>query len=62
MKNLEEVEAELERIRKKTEMEAEIFYQKHNILPMQKDNICVLPTQKEEVLYTLYSNKTSNLY
>lgn len=62
MKDSKAVDIELERIRKETENKAEAFYQKHNIMPVQKDNICVIAPQEDEVLYTVFSNKTSNLY
>ncbi len=62
MKVLKTADNEMERIRKETEMKAESFYQKHNIMPVQKDNICVIAPHEDEVLYTIFSNKTSNLY
>lgn len=62
MKDSKAIDIELERIRKETEKKAEVFYQKHNIMPFQKDNISVKTPQEDEVLYTVFSNKTSNLY
>ena len=62
MKDSKAIDNELERIRKETEMKAEAFYQKHNIMPVQKDNNCVIAPQEDEVLYTVFSNKTTNLY
>lgn len=62
MKDSKAIDIELERIRKETEMKAEAFYQKHNIMPVQKENNCVMTPQEDEVLYTVFSNKTSNLY
>ena len=62
MKDSKTIDNELERIRKETEMKAEAFYQKHNIMPVQKDNNSVIAPQEDEVLYTVFSNKTTNLY
>lgn len=62
MKDSKAIDIELERIRKETEMKAEAFYQKYNIMPVQKENNCVMTPQEDEVLYTVFSNKTSNLY
>lgn len=62
MKDLKVVEDKLEKIRRETEMKAEAFYQKHNILPEQKNGFSLSAPQKEDVSYTLFSNKTSNLY
>lgn len=62
MKNLQTKEVELERIFKETKMKAEAFYQKYNIIPDQKKNNCVVDHQEEELSYTVFSNKTSNLY
>ena len=62
MKDLHTKEIELERIFKETKMKAEAFYQKYNIIPDQKKNNCVVDHQEEELSYTVFSNKTSNLY
>lgn len=62
MKDSKAIDIELERIRKETEMKAEVFYQKHNIMPVQKENTCVTAPQEDKVLYTVFSNKTTNLY
>ncbi len=62
MKDSKAVETELERIRKETEKKAEVFYQKYNILPEQKNNHCFLSPPKDEILFSVFSNKTSNLY
>lgn len=62
MKDSKAKDIELERIRKETEMKAEAFYQKYNILPVQKEKNCVIAPQEDEVLYTVFSNKTTNLY
>lgn len=62
MKDLKANDIELERIRKETEMKAEAFYQKYKIMPVQKENGCVTAPQEDEVLYTVFSNKTTNLY
>ena len=55
-------EIELERISNETKMKAEAFYQKYNIIPDQKKNNCVFDYREEEVSFTVFSNKTSNLY
>lgn len=62
MKDSKEIELELERIRKETKMKAEAFYKKYNIIPDQKKGNCVFDHQEEEVSYTFFSNKTSNLF
>ena len=62
MKDSQTIEFELKRICEETKMKAEAFYQKHNIIPDQKKNNCVFDHQEEEVSYTVFSNKTSNLY
>lgn len=62
MKDSKTVELELERICKETKMKAEAFYQKYNIIPDQKKNNCVFDHEEEEISYTVFSNKTSNLY
>lgn len=62
MKDLQTKEIELERIFKEAKMRAETFYQKYNIIPDQKKNNCVVDHQEEELSYTVFSNKTSNLY
>lgn len=62
MKDSKAIDIELERIRKETEMKAEAFYQKYNIMPVQKENSFINAPQKDDVLYTVFSNKTVNLY
>lgn len=62
MKDSQTTEIELEKICKETKMKAEAFYQKHNIVPDQKRNNSVFDHQEEEIFYTVFSNKTSNLY
>ena len=62
MKDSKAIDIELERIRKETEMKAEAFYHKYNIMPVQKENNSVTASQEDEVLYTVFSNKTTNLY
>ena len=63
MKDLQTLETELEEIRKETKMKAEAFYQKYNITPYKKNDNCVFHHhQDEEVSYTVFTNKTSNLY
>lgn len=62
MKESKAIDNELERIRKETEMKAEAFYQKHNIMPVQKEKNCVIAPQEDEIIYTVFSNKTSNFY
>ena len=62
MKDSKEIKLELERVRKETMMKAEAFYQKYNIIPDQKKNNCVFDQQEEEVSFTVFTNKTSNLY
>ena len=62
MKYSKAIDNELERIRKETEKKAEAFYQKHNIKPVQKENNCVNAPQEDDVLYTVFSNKTTNLF
>ena len=62
MKNSKVIDTELERIRKETEKKAEAFYQKHNIMPVQKKYNCVFATQEEKVIYTVFSNSTTNLF
>lgn len=62
MKDSQILEIELERIRKETMMKAEAFYQKYNITPDEKKKNCVFDHREEEVLDTVFSNKTSNLY
>lgn len=62
MKDLQTLETELEEIRKETKMKAEAFYQKYKITPNKKNDNCVFHYhQDEEVSYTVFSNKTSNL-
>lgn len=61
MNDSKAIDNELERIRKETVMKAEAFYKKHNIIPEQKNNGCVLSPQKEEKLFSVFSNKTTNL-
>lgn len=62
MKDSKAIDIELEEIRKETELKAETFYQKHNIMPVKDENNCVITPQEDEVLYTVFSNKTTNLY
>ena len=62
MKDSKAKDIELERIRKETEMRAEAFYQKYNIMPTQMDNYSVLAPHEKNTLFTVFSNKTSNLY
>lgn len=62
MKDSQTIELELEKICNETRMRAEAFYQKYNIIPDLKKNNCVFDHQDEEVSYTVFSNKTSNLY
>lgn len=62
MKDSQTIELELERTRKETKMKAEAFYRKYNIIPDKKKNNCVFDHQEEKVSYTVFSNKTSNLY
>ena len=62
MKETKAIDLELERIRKETEMKAEAFYQKHNIMPVPTEEYCVIAPQEDEVLYIVFSNKTMNLY
>ena len=61
MKEPQTIELELEKICNETKMKAEDFYRKYNIIPNQKKNNCVFDHQEEEVSYTVFSNKTSNL-
>lgn len=62
MKDLQALEIELEKIRKETKMKAEAFYQKYSIIPEPKNNNIVSDHNEEEISYTVFSNKTSNLY
>lgn len=62
MKDSQGLEIELEKIRKETKMKAEAFYQKYNITPYKMNENCVFDHQDVEVLDTVFSNKTSNLY
>jgi len=62
MKESNTIEYMLEKIRKETEMRAEAFYQKYNILPELKKDNAVFDLQKEDELSTTFSNKTTNLY
>ena len=62
MKVSQAIEIELERIRRETTMKAEAFYQEYNITPDKKKDNCVFDQLEKEVLDTLFSNKTSNLY
>lgn len=52
---------ELEKVRQETERKAETFYKEYNIFPEHKNNSLLAP-QDEEVLFTVFSNKTSNLF
>lgn len=62
MKDSKTIELKLEKIRRETQMKAEAFYQKYNIVPDRKKNNYVFDHQAEEVSYTVFSNKTSNIY
>lgn len=61
MKDLQVLKIELEKICKETKMKAEAFYQKYNITPYDKKENSVFDHKDEEVLDTVFSNKTSNL-
>ncbi len=62
MKDSKVKDIELERIRKETEMKAEAFYQKYNILPVQNENNCVIAPKEDEVFpsFTHVSYPTEN--
>lgn len=62
MKDTQTKGINLDRICKETRIKAEAFYRKYNIIPVQKKDCCVFDHKEEEVSYTIFSNRASNLY